>query len=195
MKLFLSLLLSMTLAPAAFANKGDKKDVKSTSIEFPEGSDSLTNAQKEQIKEIISAIPNQGNDFTLGIAGWSDQPYPGQDTELSESQRDLAANRIEAVENYVTDELNFEGSVSTYNMATQANWLARMFDTEGAEIRSVFAKDEKASDDTLRERFKAYQEEGGAKKVALVLTSDKNDQMTGQDQPQDQQNQSETQSQ
>lgn len=200
MKLFLSLLLSVTLAPAAFANKDDKKGIKSSSIEFSEGSDSLTDAQKQQIREMISALPEQGNNFNLGIAGWSDQPYPGEDGELSEDQRDLAKNRIEAVENFVTDELNFEGSVSTYDMSTQANWLARMFDTEGAEIRSVFAKGEKASDDTLRDRFKAYKKDGGPKKVALVLSPDGGamDQVTGQDQSsegqQDQQSDSETQS-
>lgn len=176
MKLLLSLLLSMTLAPTAFANKADKagkKGVKSASIEFSENAHTLTSAQKEMIKEKISGLKNKGSDYNIGIAGWSDQPYPGKEAELSEEAQDLASKRIEAVENYITDELNFEGSISTYNMAQQANWLARMFDTEGAELRSVFAKDAKVSDDTLRERFKAYQEVGGEKKVALVISSDK----------------------
>lgn len=171
MKLLLSLLLSMAVAPAAFAG-GDKNGVKAVSIEFPAGAHKLTSEHKEMIKEKISNLPNKGSDLNLGIAAWSDQPYPGKEAELSETERDLAAKRIDSVQNYLSKELNYEGSVSTYNMATNANWLARMFDTEGAELRSVFAKGTTVSDDTLNARYKAYQKEGGPKKVALVFSSD-----------------------
>lgn len=162
----------MSLAPAAFAegDKADKAKAKSASIEFENGAHALTEDQRSSLREMVNNLPNRGRDLNIGIAAWSDQPYPGTEKELSEDQQDLADKRAEAVESFLEDDMNFEGSISKFNMAEKSNWLARMFDTEGAEIRSVFAEKEQASDDTLKNRYKAYKKKGGPGKVAIVAS-------------------------
>lgn len=180
MKLTLSILLAAIMTSMASAKdygygKKDKmkdKNVSAISIEFAPGQHELTADQKQQIMSFVQGANQIQGDLNIGIAAWSDQPFPAtRKQDLSKNQKDLAKKRLEQVENYVEDVADFKGDVDTYNMAERANWLARVFETEGAEIKSIFSKqDETVSDDVLREKYQTYKRHGDARKVVLVLT-------------------------
>lgn len=170
MKFLFLLMLSAMIAPMSLAD-GKMKNVKSTTLEFSEGSSVLNADQKEQIRSLIQASQKKGEDMNVGIAAWSDQPFPAEDTRLSEDQRDLAQARLNAIEEHIAT-LDFQGSVDTFNMAKSSNWLARLFNTEESELKSAFAKKD-VSEDVLKSRYEVYRKEGDARKAVVVLSKDK----------------------
>ncbi len=172
MKYIVMAIFSLALMPSSWANwSKEGKRVEAAVITFDKGVSQLSADQKKQISELVAKAPKKGDDFDLGVAAWADQPFPAGNKSLSADQRDLAQKRINAVEDYVS-EISFAGDVDTFNMARRSNWLARLFNTESAELKSMFSK----RDDTtslLKDKYQAYKDKGDAQKAVIVLSEDK----------------------
>jgi hypothetical protein len=178
MKFALSLLLATVISSLGYA-AGDHdaktgKKISAMEIQFSPGMASLTVDQKKQIKDFAQKAKALNRDVEISVAAWSDQPFPAKGQDLSKDQQKLAGRRLDKIEEYLEKEVDFKGDVDTYNMAERANWLARAFETEGAEIKSVFAqKDEEVSEDVLRSKYNEFKKRGKQQKAVLVMTAKK----------------------
>lgn len=171
MKYILVALFSIALMPSSWANwSKDGKRVESAVISFDKGVSQLSADQKKQISELIGKAPKKGDDFDMGIAAWADQPFPAGNKSLSADQRDLAQKRINAIEDYVS-EVSYAGDVDTFNMARRSNWLARLFNTETAELKSMFSKRDDSTS-LLKDKYQAFKDKGDSQKAVLVLSKD-----------------------
>ena len=174
MKYILVLLVSLALMPTSWANWSKDKQsmhIDSATIEFSEGSYALTESQKSSIRDLVKkAKSTENRDWNLGVAAWADVPFPQGESEASSAQRDLADNRLKAINNFI-ETMDAPVDVDTYNMAEKSNWLAKLFNTEASEIKSTFAKkDMKTS--TMKEKYQVYKKEGAPNKAVLVLHKD-----------------------
>ena len=172
MKYILTMLLITAIAPFSFAGGSKDKHVKAQSVEFEKGSAALTQDHKSKISEMVQKA--KGDEKNLDIAVWSDQPFPTGEQELSKDQQELAENRVKAIKDYV-DTLEFEGNMETYNMAERSNWLARTFNTEESELKSIFAK-EGVEAGAMQEKYEAFKNEGEPSKAVFVMSKDKDKQ-------------------
>ncbi|MCB0419812.1 MAG: hypothetical protein KDD61_02390 [Bdellovibrionales bacterium] len=159
--------ISIMASPYAMAD-GGKKNVQSSVIQFDKNSAELSSDQREQIAKLVSNAEKKGEGMHLGIAAWSDQSFPGKDKTLSEEQQSLADRRAEVIDKHVKS-LKYNGELDTYNMAEKSNWLADLFNSSESELKSTFAKEEKAKR-PAKERYQVYREKGGSGKAVLVLT-------------------------
>ncbi|MCB0420570.1 MAG: hypothetical protein KDD61_06225 [Bdellovibrionales bacterium] len=144
------------------------KSIDSAVLEFDLGTSRLTNSQKIQVRELVQKASEMSDDTRLGVAAWSDEPFPGNEKELSDGEQDLAQARLEEVQMYVQS-LNYQGSFDKFNMAKGSNWLARLFNSDSSELKSVFAKED-IGDDVLKSKYQVYKDLGAPQRVVLVLT-------------------------
>src|SRR5262249_51801291 len=117
---------------------GTKQVVDSAGIEFAKGSKQLTSAQKAEIRDLVKSS-HAGGTTMIGIAAWSDTSFPGAKGELSKKDEELAEARAKAVKEFI-NEIDYGGSVETYNMAKGANWLSRALNTSDAEVKEGYTK-------------------------------------------------------
>ena len=152
------------------ANAGAKdiqKVEKDSVITFTKGSAALSDAEKAKLHEISASI-GADNIRRVEVAAWSDKAFPRSGNDLPKADRDLADKRADAINDYLKkeDDLSFM-RIRTYSMAETSNWLARMFRTDEAELKSVFSKENEAP--MGREDFNTILNEGGPSKAVVVF--------------------------
>lgn len=121
-------------------------------IEFEPGSSSLTEESREKLRSIATRAENAKKVEDIKILAWADREYPGEGMRASRGDVNVASARAEAIEDFISDDLNGSVDVDTYNMAKRPNALSRMFNTEDNEIKNVFERSGAApsgSDNTL----------------------------------------------
>ena len=133
----------------AKTHEGDTAALSSQTIAFERGSASLSDEAKLNLKQMVDDIRARGDVDKIKIAAWSDRPFMGE-SDLAKADRNLAKERLDAINNYLKDELDVSNT-DYFNMAERSNWLARLFRTEDAELKSVFARaDTPISDDEFQ---------------------------------------------
>jgi hypothetical protein len=137
-------------------------------IEFQQGASQLTEAQRRNIRTLIDNARAAGPIEQIHVAVFADRELPPQqDAQLPQAQRDLVDQRISALESYMNESLQLD-NVETYNMAERTNWFARAFNTDEAELRSLFAQ-EGAPQNVDPEEFRVVKAEGGAMKAVILI--------------------------
>lgn len=134
-------------------------------LSFEQGKSSLTDSSKSELKELVRHARMSGKISGVQIAAWSDNPVPREGQELTKVDRMLAEKRANSVKKYLRNSLNVR-SITQYNMAERANWLARTFDTPDAALKSGIAKDTPLS----KEEFRIIRNNGSESKVVVVVT-------------------------
>ena len=156
---------------SAGANSGtmanDQKIAKNAILTFAAGKADLSDAEKAKLHEIVASI-GADNLRRVEVAAWSDKAFPRSGNDLPKADRDLADKRADAINDYLKkeDDLSFM-RIRTYSMAETSNWLARMFRTDEAELKSVFSKENEAP--MAREDFNTILNEGGPSKAVVVF--------------------------
>lgn len=145
--------LFMALAPAAVAlaeTTSPDKLGPNTTISFKDNTAKLTSASKAKLDLLIKDAKIDGKINQVQVAAWSDNPAPRTDEELSRRDRRLADSRAKAIDNYLSKRSGVD--VKTFNMAERANWLARAFNTEEAELKKEIGQggDAPLSNDELQ---------------------------------------------
>jgi hypothetical protein len=124
---------------AAGASQGAKQAMSYEVVEFAAGSSDLTDSAKASIQSLVDKARASGDVKKVHIAAWSDKDFPKGKAELPKADRELATKRIDAINNYVKKDLKIS-NVDDHNMAKKTGWLARAFNTEDAELKSLFAQ-------------------------------------------------------
>lgn len=141
-------------------------------LEFSGGTSQLSDSAKTSLRKLIDNAKAQGEINNVHVAVWSDKPFPsGEGAQLAETDRTLADQRIDTIENYLKNTLNVD-DVDTYSMAETSNWFARAFNTQEAELKSFFAQ-EGAPSDVDPQEFKIVREKGGPMKAVILLDRSK----------------------
>lgn len=144
-------------------------------IEFQQGSTELSENSKKMIRETVDKAKQAGEIEKLHVAVWSDKAFPAAEgAELSEADRNLAEQRSEVLENFIENELQVS-DVETYSMAEGSNWFARAFNTEEAELRSLFSQ-QGAPSTVDPQEFRIVKEKGAPSKAVLLFEPKKKDQ-------------------
>jgi outer membrane protein OmpA-like peptidoglycan-associated protein len=143
------------------------KIARNTVISFEAGNADLSDAEKAKLHEIVASI-GADNIRRVEVAAWSDKAFPRSGNDLPKGDRDLADKRADNINDYLKkeDDLSFM-RIRTYSMAETSNWLARMFRTDEAELKSVFSRENEAP--MAREDFNVILNEGGPSKAVVVF--------------------------
>jgi hypothetical protein len=148
----------------------DKTSLKDDNIvlDFKNGQQQLSAAHRNKLRTFINAAKARGEIDEVKIAVWSDKEFPATG-ELSDKDRTLASKRAEHLENFLTDQLDVS-EVETFNMAEKSNWLARTFNTDDAEIKSLFGTEGGAPID--HDEFQVFKSKGDASKAIVLVRRD-----------------------
>lgn len=161
----LSLLTSRTYGATQTANDPTHQ-YPSLVVKFKEGRSHLTPEMKKEVSDFISktrSVHSNGSINEVYVAAYADLLRRG-DEELPANQQDIARLRARNLRDYLEETLKVD--VDTYNMAKQANFLSRAFDTENARIKgdATPGRDRVAS---------LIQENGGSSIAVLVVDTGK----------------------
>lgn len=136
----------------------------STTISFEAGRAVLTKESETKLKNFVKEARKSGTINEVQVAVWSDNPAPRKGEELSKSDRELAENRARAIEHCL--KRHKVADVDSYNMAERASWLARMFNTDAAELKSEIGRGQEAS--MSKEEFQVFKINGEPSKAVVL---------------------------
>jgi len=107
-------------------------------ISFNKKSAELSDRGRAQLKDLTNRARGRGELGEATIAAWADQdlPYTGS---LSKEERDLADQRAQRISEFLKYDCGVSSS-DTFNMAENSNWLARVFRTDDARLKSAYSK-------------------------------------------------------
>jgi len=110
------------------------KDI--TTVKFNRDSAVLSDSEKSSLRSLVEAAKANKNIDRFIVAAWSDREYPAsKDQKLSKTERDLAKNRMDTIQAFLKDV--GAKDVDTYSFAEHPSWLARVFNTEQAQIKGA----------------------------------------------------------
>jgi hypothetical protein len=126
----------------------------------------LSDYDKTQINDMIDKAKFDSSSEKIEVAVWADKMLPREGASLSDQERKLADDRGEEIKKYLSARHNIS-SLKIFNMAEESNWVARSFNTEDAELKSVFSKEEMAP--ISRNGFDFIRENGASSRAVLVI--------------------------
>jgi outer membrane protein OmpA-like peptidoglycan-associated protein len=138
-------------------------------VAFPKGQYALSELAKERLAAMCRDMKARGQIEHVKAAVWSDKDLPSNDQDLSKNDLKLADRRAEAIENFLDDELDVT-SVTSYNMAKRSSWLARLFNTGDAELKSLFSV--RGATEISDEDFYIFKNEGGPSRAVVIIEKD-----------------------
>lgn len=140
---------------------------RSAVIMFSKGKADLTQSEKTKLENIVAAI-GVDNIKRVEIASWSDKDFPKAGPDLPKVDKDLADERASKINDLLKGPLDVSMlRIRTYSMAETSNWIARMFRTDEAELKSVFAKEGETP--MARDDFNVIMNEGGPSRAVVVF--------------------------
>lgn len=135
-------------------------------IQFKPGSAMLNDEAKTKLRQLVRTVRANRAIEQVTVASWSDKKLLMKDASLTDTDRDLAKKRSEAIKDLVSMELGVT-DVDIYNMAEPANWLARTFNTDEAELKSIFGRTAEETPVT-REEFQLIKGAGAPGRAVVV---------------------------
>jgi endonuclease IV len=139
------------------------KDI--TSISFAKGSHKLSKSELSTIRAMYKAVLTDDTVDKVIVAAWADDKMPSG-TKLSDAQVDLAEKRADAIEDVLKKMGN--KNVDTYNMAKDATWIGKVFETQNAEIKEAM-KGKPADDPTANRIAQQLEAKGGVSKAVVII--------------------------
>lgn len=114
---------------------------------------------------------------SIRIAAWSDSEFDPE-RSLGSREQELAKNRAESVEKYIKEDLRLDANITKFNMAERPGLMARTFNTEEAELKSIFARrgTPEAERDTDQPELMQIRDHGGPQKAVVIVNLDQRDQ-------------------
>ena len=134
---------------------------------FNANSVDLSSADQAKIRSLVNNIGTDKVD-RIEIAAWSDKAFPKTGSDLAKEDRELADRRASKIHDFLRSDLNISAlKIKRFNMAETSNWLARAFRTDGAELKSIFAKNNAAP--MARMDFNIISREGAPSRAVIVV--------------------------
>lgn len=139
------------------------KDI--TAVSFAKGSHKLSKSDLSTIRAMYKAVLTDDTVDKVIIAAWADDKMPSGG-KLSDAQVDLAEKRADAIEDVLKKMGN--KNVDTYNMAKDASWIGKVFETQNAEIKEAL-KGKPADDANANRIAQLLESKGGVSKAVVVI--------------------------
>lgn len=139
------------------------KDI--TAISFAKGSHKLSKSDLSTIRAMYKAVLTDDTVDKVIVAAWADDKMPSG-TKLSDAQVDLAEKRADAIEDVLKKMGN--KNVDTYNMAKDATWIGKVFETQNAEIKEAM-KGKPADDANANRIAQLLESKGGVSKAVVII--------------------------
>ncbi len=166
MKLLLAILTILPFGALAFAeDKNPARIGPNTTLTFTPSHSALTEDSKEKLNALIKDARAHGRINEVQVAVWSDNPAPRRNENLSPADRKLAEERGETVGKYLKN--HSKVSISTYNMAERASWLAKTFDTADAELKAEIGTGKDVA--MSKEEFQIFKNNGQPSKAVVLV--------------------------
>jgi len=99
------------------------------------------------------------------VAAWADDKMPSGG-KLSDAQVDLAEKRADAIEDMLEKMGN--KNIDTYNMAKDATWIGKDFETQNAEVKEAL-KGKPADDANANRIAQLLESKGGVSKAVVII--------------------------
>jgi outer membrane protein OmpA-like peptidoglycan-associated protein len=149
--------------PTSAAYELSENDI--TTISFAKGSSTLTETEKSGLRSAYQVLVNDPSVERVIVAAWSDQPLP-RHKKLSRKQVSLAEKRADHVK-FVLKDIG-DKNIDTYNMAKEASWIGKVFETQNAEIKGALQG--KPADDAYANRIaQLLESKGGVSKAVVIV--------------------------
>ncbi len=146
-----------------------KGNLHAGSVTFSEGSALLSDEAQEKLREVYNSAMAAGKIDDIQVSVWSDSNLPNSSKiELSKNEKELATRRGNEIKKFLEETVKTP-SVQTFSMAEHANWIARLFNTDSAELKSSLAR---RSDKTSEAKF-YFLRDGGPSTAMIVIESNK----------------------
>jgi hypothetical protein len=139
------------------------KDI--TSVSFSKGSHKLSKSDLSTIRAMYKAVLSDNTVEKVIVAAWADDKMPSG-TKLSDAQVDLAEKRADAIKDVLKKMGN--KNVDTYNMAKDASWIGKVFETQNAEIKEAM-KGNPADDANANRIAELLESKGGVSKAVVII--------------------------
>jgi hypothetical protein len=139
------------------------KDI--TSVSFSKGSHKLSKSDLSTIRAMYKAVLSDNTVDKVIVAAWADDKMPSG-TKLSDAQVDLAEKRADAIKDVLKKMGN--KNVDTYNMAKDATWIGKVFETQNAEIKEAM-KGSPADDANANRIAELLESKGGVSKAVVII--------------------------
>jgi len=164
--IFALFVMGVSTISMAKMDSAKSKLFNSVVVTFQNGSYTLSAQEIKKIKSGIGSARKLGKIGRVEVAVWADKEHPVSGM-LSIADRNLAQERIKAVNRVLRKDLGRMHRISTYNMTENAHWLGRHLHTNEAELDAVFAKKEPDAMD--RKDLALIRENGAASKAVIVF--------------------------
>lgn len=136
-------------------------------IHFAQGRYLLSRADRQRLGDLIETGNVNMQVDQVKVAAWSDKAFPVQTgIKLNDHDRALAESRAQSVDRYLRNEYQIS-NIQSYNMAENSNWLARAFNTQDAELKSLFSKE--AAGPITNDDFDIIKDNGDAGSVVILI--------------------------
>lgn len=148
----------------------DAGDINSISdhiiIRFTPGQYTLSRADRTRLGDLIESGNNNMHVDRVKVAAWSDHAFPANNQKLNDKDRAIAESRLQSIDRYLRNEYQIS-DIEGFNMAERSNWLARAFNTQDAELKSLFSKDNAGP--ISNDDFNIIKENGDAGSVVILI--------------------------
>jgi uncharacterized protein YjbJ (UPF0337 family) len=139
------------------------KDI--TSVSFNKGSATLSKSEASSLRAMYKAVLKDNTVDKVIVAAWADEPMPNGG-KLSDAQVEIAEKRAEAIENLLEKMGN--KNIDTYNMAKDATWIGKVFETQNAEVKEA-ARGNTTDDPNANRIGQLLESKGGVSKAVVIV--------------------------
>jgi hypothetical protein len=139
------------------------KDI--TAVSFAKGSHKLSKSDASTIRAMYKAVLTDDTVEKVIIAAWADDKMP-TGGKLTDAQVDLANRRTDAIKDVLKKMGN--KNIDTYNMAKDATWIGKVFETQNAEIKEAL-KGKPADDANANRIAQMLESKGGVSKAVVII--------------------------
>lgn len=144
-----------------------EKDI--TTITFSPASAEVSEEAKSTLTALGQKIKNDNTIDNIVVAAWSDQDFPmSKNAKLPEKDQNLAKDRAKNLKE-VLNEIGLKKEIETYSMAENPGWIARVFQTDEAQLKRSMTENVKSKDASIEEIAQTLKNNGGPSKAVVII--------------------------
>lgn len=112
-------------------------------VVFQKSMTNLTQAQKDELRSVITTAASRGTIDHVKIMAWSDVDYPSQAVNQTKGEVAMTQDRLSYLQSFLKSDLNV-ANIETYNMTDRPDSIDRLVNSVGANGASTEIYDDRA---------------------------------------------------
>ncbi|WP_413560702.1 hypothetical protein [Bdellovibrio sp. HCB209] len=109
-----------------------------TVIDFPKGKNTVTDTQKQKLRELAGVANATGEVKEIQVLAWADREYPAEGQKVSGGDKKLADDRIASVKDFLKKDLQTSADVDGHNMAQRPGFFADLVNSQDNKTKNTF---------------------------------------------------------